>query len=131
MINCCQTYEKKVITMLLIDKIRELLDAFLGLVHRYVLELIILMFMTLFSLWMFAFLANGLYGYKFDLQSCWGGFSAIGGAGVLAAVKYCTDSWKNSPEGEPPHRFLDINRDGKVDVSDIADKAKDLMKGSK
>lgn len=117
--------------VLLMDKIKKLLDASLGLIHRYVLELIILMFMTLFTLWMFAFLANGLYNYKFDLQSCWGGFSAIGGAGVLAAIKYCTDSWKNSPEGEPPKRFLDVNHDGKIDSSDLVDKVKEVVKGEK
>lgn len=121
--------------MTLMDKIQRLLDASLGLVHRYVLELIILMFVTLFSLWTFAFLANGLYGYKFDLQSCWGGFTAIGGAGVLAAIKYCTDSWKNSPEGESPYKNLkvpgfgnlDVNGDGKVNTSDIVDKAKEII----
>lgn len=89
--------------MFVINKIQQLLDGFFNLIHRYVLEIIILMFIILFFLWTVAFIGNGLYGYHFDLQSCWGGFSAIGGAGVMAAIKYCMDSWKNSPEGEMPH----------------------------
>lgn len=104
-----------------------MLDEFLGLVHRYVLELIILMFIALFTFWTCGFFANALYGYKFDLQSCWGGFSAIGGAGVLAAVKYCTDSWKNSPEGVMPGsnlmKNLDKNGDGKVSMGEVAEVA--------
>lgn len=107
-----------------------MLDEFLGLIHRYVLELIILMFVALFMFWTCGFFANALYGYKFDLQSCWGGFSAIGGAGVLAAIKYCTDSWVNSPEGVPPSAkgqgalgCLDRNGDGKVSLSEVAETA--------
>lgn len=111
--------------MLVMNKIHLMLDIFLGLVKRYVLELIILMFISLFSLWSFAFLANGFYGCNFDLASCWGGFSAIGGAGVLAAVKYCTDSWKNSPQGympgEGPLRDFDMDNDGKVSFAEMAE----------
>jgi len=111
--------------MLMANKIQLLLDNILGLVRHYVLELIVLMFMALFSLWSFAFLANGLYGYQFDLQSCWGGFSAIGGAGVLAAVKYCTDSWKNSPEGympgDGPLKDFDEDNDGKITFAEMAE----------
>ena len=111
--------------MLVMNKIQTLLDNFLGLIRRYVLELIILMFLGLFSLWSFAFLANGLYDFHFDLSSCWGGFSAIGGAGFLAAVKYCTDSWKNSPQGYMPcegaFKEFDRDGDGKVTFSELAD----------
>lgn len=110
--------------MLVINRIEFMLDSFLGIVRRYVLELIILMFIALFSLWSFAFLANGLYDFHFDLASCWGGFSAIGGAGFLAAVKYCTDSWKNSPQGympgEGPLKDFDEDNDGKVTFSEMA-----------
>jgi len=110
--------------MLLISKVQEVLDDFLGLIHRYVLELIILMFVALFVFWSCGFFANALYDCKFDLQSCWGGFSAIGGAGVLAAIKYCTDSWKNSPDGVPPgHKIiqsLDCDGDNKVSIGEVA-----------
>lgn len=110
--------------MLVVNKIQILLDTFLGLVRKYVLEIIVLMFMNLFILWSFAFLANGLYNFHFDLASCWGGFSAIGGAGFLAAVKYCTDSWKNSPEGfmpgDGPLKNFDQDNDGKVTFSELA-----------
>lgn len=110
--------------MLVINKVQILLDTFLGLVRKYVLEIIVLMFMNLFILWSFAFLANGLYNFHFDLASCWGGFSAIGGAGFLAAVKYCTDSWKNSPGGFMPSygvlKDFDTDHDGKVTFSELA-----------
>lgn len=102
--------------MLLANKLIELLDVIFQLVHRYVLELIIIMFISLFSFWTIGYFANPLYGYHFDLSSCWNGFSAVGGAGVIAAIKYCTDSWKNSPPGEPPvshttifNKFTEIN----------------------
>ena len=101
---------------------QQLISSMLATIRCYVLELIVLMFVTLFSLWAFAFLANGLYDYHFDLQSCWGGFSAIGGAGVLAIIKYCTDSWKNSDQGEMPDSFIskfDQNNDGHLDVSEM------------
>lgn len=75
---------------------------FFDFVHNYVLELIILAFMFLGMCWCIGYFCNALYGMKFDLQSCWGGFTAIGGAGVLATVKYCMDSWKNTPEGQAP-----------------------------
>lgn len=60
------------------------------------------MFLMLFGFWSVGYFANSLYGYHFDLQSCWTGFTAISGAGFLATVKYCTDSWKNSPPGKMP-----------------------------
>ena len=75
---------------------------FFDFVHNYVLELIILAFMFLGMCWCIGYFCNALYSMKFDLQSCWGGFTAIGGAGVLATVKYCMDSWKNTPEGQAP-----------------------------
>lgn len=83
----------------------ELADTFHGVmdfVHRYVLEMIILGFMSLGVCWAIGYFANAIWGMHFELQSAWGGFQAISGAGVLAAVKYCMDSWKNSPQGEAP-----------------------------
>ena len=50
----------------------------------------------------FRFLAL-LFGTKFDLKSCWDGFTALSGAGVLSAIKYVMDSWKNSSDGEKPY----------------------------
>ena len=88
--------------MLLANKFVQLLDSIFQLIHRYILELIILMFFSLFSFWTVGYFANSLYNFHFDLSSCWNGFSAISGAGVVATIKYCTDSWKNSPQGEPP-----------------------------
>lgn len=107
----------------MIKDVQIVIDSIMILIRRYLLEIIVLMFITLFSFWAIAFFANGLYGYKFDLQSCWGGFSAIGGAGVLAAVKYCMDSWKNSPEGQEPtfanmvNNISDFMDDGEINHS--------------
>lgn len=82
---------------------------FIKFIHTYVLELIITAFMLLGLFWTIGYFANALYGYHFELQSCWGGFTAIGGAGTLAAVKYVMDSWKNSPEGEAPKTVKAFN----------------------
>lgn len=125
--------------MELVNKVGRVTDVCFGLVRKYVSEIIILMFIGLFFLWSIGYLANAIYGYHFDLSSCWGGFSAIGGAGVLAAIKYCTDSWQNSPKGEMPVdnevlKMFDCNGDGKVTFSEIrsslTDKAKDVINKS-
>lgn len=70
--------------------------------QEYLMEALMLGFLSLFVLWAVGYICNAVYGMHFDLQSCWGGFQAIGGAGTLAAVKYIMDSWKNSPQGESP-----------------------------
>ena len=122
--------------MEMVNKVGRITDVCFGLVRKYVSEIIILMFIGLFFLWSIGYLANAIYGYHFDLSSCWGGFSAIGGAGVLAAIKYCTDSWKNSPEGEMPAdndilKLFDKDGDGKVTFSEIrsslTDKTKNMI----
>lgn len=106
-----------------------IINTVLKTVKCYILELISLMFVVLFTLWAFAFLANGLYDYHFDLQSCWGGFSAIGGAGVMATVKYCVDSWKNSDQGKMPEDFIakfDVDGDHKLSVQEMIEALKHL-----
>lgn len=70
--------------------------------QEYLIEALMAAFLILFVLWAVGYVCNAVYGMKFELQSCWGGFQAIGGAGTLAAVKYIMDSWKNSPVGENP-----------------------------
>ena len=70
--------------------------------QEYLIEALMAAFLILFVLWAVGYVCNAVYGMKFELQSCWGGFQAIGGAGTLAAVKYIMDSWKNSPDGENP-----------------------------
>lgn len=81
---------------------QDMFVSFVKFIHTYVLELIIIAFMLLGMFWTIGYFANALWGYHFELQSCWGGFTAVGGAGTLAAIKYVMDSWKNSPEGEAP-----------------------------
>ncbi|SHL00570.1 hypothetical protein SAMN05216582_13115 [Selenomonas ruminantium] len=70
--------------------------------QEYLIEALMAAFLILFVLWAVGYVCNAVYGMHFELQSCWGGFQAIGGAGTLAAVKYIMDSWKNSPVGENP-----------------------------
>lgn len=70
--------------------------------QQYMIEALMMSFLILFLLWAIGYICNAVYGMHFELQSCWGGFQAIGGAGTLAAIKYIMDSWKNSPNGESP-----------------------------
>lgn len=83
-----------------------ILHGFFDFIHNFILEIILLAFIGLGICWGIGYFANALYGYKFELASCWAGFSAIGGAGVLAAVKYCTDSFKNTEDGTAPLQGL-------------------------
>ena len=96
-------------------------------IHKYVLEMIILAFIFMGLCWAIGYFANALYGMHFELQSCWGGFTAIGGAGVLAAVKYCMDSWKNTPEGVAPDYDRRTIRE-KTTAQKMADITSDLLK---
>ena len=75
--------------------------------QKYMIEAITGAFLLLFLFWTIGYFANALFGMKFEIRSCWDGFTTLGGAGVLAMVKYIMDSWKNSGEGEGPY---DITR---------------------
>lgn len=55
---------------------------------------------VLFS-WLFGYWSNGLYGTKFEIDSCWQGLSACG-MGLIGLFKWLVDSSKNSPVGEFP-----------------------------
>ena len=88
--------------MFFVKLILDLVDFTFEFVRKYILEIIMLMFITLFVVWLTTYIANGYFGYRFELNSCWNGFGAIGGAGFLAAVRYCMDSWHNSPKGMAP-----------------------------
>lgn len=70
--------------------------------REYLIEALMCSFLILFLLWGVGYICNAVYGMHFELQSCWGGFQAVGGASTLAAIKYIMDSWKNSPDGEAP-----------------------------
>jgi len=67
------------------------------------LELLIIALLTVLLLWAVGYIANGLFGTHFELQSCWAGLSTVGSAGFLAAVKYLVDSspW-NTNKGQMP-----------------------------
>lgn len=97
-------------------------------IHKYILEMIVMSFIGLGICWTIGYFCNAIYGMHFELQSVWGGFSAIGGAGVLASVKYIMDSWKNSPEGEEP-KDNSANATSKTTSmgQQIAKKASELM----
>jgi hypothetical protein len=55
---------------------------------------------VLFS-WLYGYWSNGLYGTKFQIDSCWQGISACG-MGLVGLFKWLVDSSKNSPTGEFP-----------------------------
>ena len=76
-------------------------------IQKYMIEAITGAFLLLFLFWTIGYFANALWGMKFEIRSCWDGFTTLGGAGILAMVKYIMDSWKNSGEGEGPY---DITR---------------------
>ena len=71
--------------------------------QKYMIEAITGAFLLLFLFWTIGYFANALFGMKFEIRSCWDGFTTLGGAGILAMVKYIMDSWKNSSEGEKPY----------------------------
>lgn len=52
---------------------------------------------VLFS-WLFGYWANGLYGMKFPIDSCWQGITVCG-MGLVGLFKWLVDSSKNSPLG--------------------------------
>ncbi|WP_196600112.1 hypothetical protein [Pectinatus frisingensis] len=55
---------------------------------------------VLFS-WVYGYWSNGLYGTKFQIDSCWQGISACG-MGLVGLFKWLIDSSKNSVLGEFP-----------------------------
>ena len=78
--------------------------------------------------WVLGYWLKALYGYNFELNSCWQGVSAVGAAlGLIAALakaawtKYATDSQYNSETGKPVRMMESIknevkenDKDGKV-----------------
>lgn len=55
---------------------------------------------VLFS-WVYGYWSNGMYGTKFEINSCWQGISACG-VGLIGLFKWLVDSTKNSPVGKFP-----------------------------
>lgn len=67
--------------------------------------------------WVLGYWLKALYGYNFELNSCWQGVSAVGAAlGLIAALakaawtKYDADSKYNSPPAEPIDRKNIVNK---------------------
>ena len=87
-------------------------DLIMSLFKKYMLELLCMSFFVIFDLWVFGYLMNGLYGYKFDLASSVQAIGAISSAGILTAIKYTIDSTKNTALGESPEKRVreSINR---------------------
>ena len=87
-------------------------DLIMSLFKKYMLELLCMSFFVIFDLWVFGYLMNGLYGYKFDLASSVQAIGAISSAGILTAIKYTIDSTKNTVLGESPEKRVreSINR---------------------
>ena len=55
---------------------------------------------VLFS-WLYGYWSNGLYGTKFQVESCWTGIGAMG-MGFVGLCRYLIDSGLNSNKNEPP-----------------------------
>ena len=70
--------------------------------YDYWIGVITCMIFGVFLLWALGYIANGFYGYHFELQSCWAGLSTVGSAGFLAAIKYLIDSTFNTARGTGP-----------------------------
>jgi hypothetical protein len=71
-------------------------------IHDYWIGVVTCMIFCVFLLWAIGYIANGFYGYHFELQSCWTGLSTVGSAGFLAAIKYLIDSMLNTARGTKP-----------------------------
>ena len=91
-------------------------------IKKHFLEVLCCNFILLFLFWSIGYFMNALYGTKFDLASCWGGFTALGGAGFLATVKYIMDSRYNSEEGFSPYK------DEAIKVTEIIKNGADTLK---
>lgn len=93
------------------DKVLQFADwaetHWLALVIYAVLFLLLCLAVVLVS-WIYGFWSNGLWGTKFDVNSCWSGVTVIvaglGGVTALAKAawtKYNADSQFNTPQGQP------------------------------
>lgn len=71
--------------------------------HDNWVGVIFMMMLILFSVWLFAFFANGLLGCHFELASCWAGVGAIATAAAAGWGKWVVDSRNNSLPGEMPN----------------------------
>ena len=73
-----------------------------------VLMTFLMFFLALVMLsWLVGYWSNGIYGTKFEINSCWQGLAGIvTGLGGLAAMaaKYYVDSKYNSNNGEMPRK---------------------------
>jgi len=78
-------------------------DTLIEKIQKHMIEIIAGAFLLLFLFWTIGYFANALCGMKFEIKSCWDGFTTLGGAGVLAVVRYVMDSWKNSDNGVNPY----------------------------
>lgn len=57
--------------------------------------------MFILASWGIGYYANALFGYKFEINSCWQGVSAVG-VGLVGLLKWLIDSVRNSKDGEMP-----------------------------
>jgi hypothetical protein len=70
--------------------------------HDNWLGVILIMSVTTFLFWTIGYFANGLFGYHFDLASCWAGMGAIATAAVAGWGKFWVLGKYCSKEGEMP-----------------------------
>lgn len=72
-------------------------------VQKFLIEALIGAFLLLFFCWLVGYWWNALGGAKFELKSCWDGFTTLAGAGIMAALKYIMDSLVNSEKNKMPY----------------------------
>jgi len=90
--------------MNIIGKLQRVCDRAMNYIARHMVDLAALGFLSLFASWHIGFYLNGLYGYRFELNSVWQGISTLMGAGVFGSIKYIADSWLNSARGEKVYK---------------------------
>ena len=96
--------------------------------QKLVITMLILVMMVFLCLvmgsWLFGYWANAIWGYHFEIGSCWQGIGVVitglGGVAALAGsawAKHYIDSKYNSEEGEMPRNAVSRAIDNvKLDV---------------
>ena len=68
--------------------------------------------------WLYGYWSNGLYGTRFQIDSCWQGISACG-MGLVGLFKWLVDSTKNSPAGQYPRPPMWTRNQERGEITDV------------
>lgn len=64
--------------------------------------IILIMVICIFVLFVIGYFMKGIWGFAFDLNSCWTGMAAVSTGSITGLGKYFMDSKWNSKPGEMP-----------------------------